>query len=513
MRHLPIGHMTIDEIKKCYINKEFSVKEIISGYLQRIDSLDGCVGAFITVCDDTALKAAGELDERLALGEDIGPLGGIPVAIKDNICTRGIETTCASKVLAGYIPPYDATAVKRLKEAGAIIIGKTNMDEFAMGSSTENSAVKLTRNPWDLKKVPGGSSGGSAAAVAAGFAQLSLGTDTGGSIRQPASFCGVVGLKPTYGAISRYGLIAFASSLDHIGPMARNIKDCAAAFEVMRGYDTHDSTSAHNVPSSGSSGASCFSDIEEGIKGLRVGVPEECFGTATDNEVADAVLASAKLLEKLGAKVEKFSLPVFDPGLSAYQIISSAEASSNLSRYDGIRYGYRTDDFRDIDELMTGTRTEGFGREVKRRIMLGTYVLSSNGYDAYYMKALQRSRKIRDLFENAFRSYDILITPASPVLPYDIRKEENTSPASEGSAASGQQRQARSDIYTAAMNLAGLPALSMQCGFSKTGLPIGLQLAAGHFAEDKLFRAAFSLELELGIAGRMPLLKGADQYV
>jgi aspartyl-tRNA(Asn)/glutamyl-tRNA(Gln) amidotransferase subunit A len=492
--------LTISELQKGYRDKSFCIKEIIEEYLERIDQFDGKIGAFLTVCGDTALKEAEVLDEKLGRGEDIGPLGGIPVAVKDNICTRGIKTTCASKMLEDFIPPYDATVIKKLRDAGAVIIGKTNMDEFAMGSSTETSAFRVTHNPWDLNKVTGGSSGGSAAAVAAGFAPLAVGSDTGGSIRQPAAFCGAVGLKPTYGAVSRYGLIAFASSLDQIGPISATVQDCVLAFQVMRGQDSFDSTSVAAKTDTDYAGA--MEDLEKGVQGLKIGLPKECFHQGLDPEIGEAILASARLFEKLGARVEEISLPVLDSGFSAYYIISSAEASSNLARYDGVRYGCRTESFRDIDELIMNTRTEGFGEEVKRRIMLGTFVLSSGYYDAFYNKAMLLRLKIRNAFQNIFQRYDLLLMPTSPILPYDI-----------GVKRSNPLEMYLSDIYTATMNIAGIPAISLPCGFSRSGLPIGLQLAADHYREDMLFRAAFSLERELGISGVRPGLEEVQQYV
>lgn len=492
-----IEHLTIESIQIGYKDKAFSVKEVVQEYLERIDKLDGKIGAFITVCADTALKDAEEIDKKLERGEYIGPLGGIPVAVKDNICTRGIKTTCASKMLEDFIPPYDATVVKKLKDAGAILIGKVNMDEFAMGSSTETSAIKITRNPWDFSKVPGGSSGGSAAAIAAGFAPLAIGSDTGGSIRQPAAFCGVVGLKPTYGTVSRYGLIAFASSLDQIGPITGTVKDCALSYQVLRGHDPRDSTSIKALPEE-----NYISDIDKGVEGFRIGVPKECFSQGLDNEIADSIYEAVRLYEKMGAKVEEVSFPVLESGLSAYYIISSAEASSNLARYDGIRYGYRSKNFSNIDELILNSRSEGFGKEVKRRIMLGTYVLSSGYYDAYYKKAMLLRKKIRNVFKEAFQNYDVLLMPTSPVLPFGLGEKRND-----------PLEMYLSDIYTVTINIAGVPAISLPCGFSKSGLPIGLQLIGDHLGEGKLFKAAYGLERELGICGRKPVFEEAEEYV
>lgn len=493
-----IEHMTVEDIQKGYRNKSFTVKEVIREYLNRILKLDDKIGAFITVCVDAALEAAEGMDNKLQRGEDLGSLGGIPVAVKDNICTRGIRTTCASKMLEDFVPPYDATVIEKLRDAGAIIIGKTNMDEFGMGSSTETSAMKITCNPWDVSRVPGGSSGGSAASVAAGFVPLALGSDTGGSIRQPAAFCGVVGLKPTYGAVSRYGLIAFASSLDQIGPMAGNVIDCALLYQILKGHDKKDSTSVS------SPAYTYFAEyMDEGVEGFKIGIPRECFNQGLDKQIADSIYEAARLYEKMGAKVEEFSLPVLESGMSAYYyIISSAEASSNLGRYDGIRYGHRSESFGDMEELIVNSRTEGFGWEVKRRIMLGTYVLSSEYYDAYYKKAMQIRQKIKEVFKQLFKSYDMLLMPTYPALPFKI-----------GEKISDPLEMYMSDIYTVIANLTGLPAISIPCGFSREGLPIGLQLLGNYFEENRLFQAAYSLERELEIFSRKPVLEGGKQNV
>ncbi|MBB6216208.1 aspartyl-tRNA(Asn)/glutamyl-tRNA(Gln) amidotransferase subunit A [Anaerosolibacter carboniphilus] len=491
---MKIEQMTIEEIQKGYSEKLFTVTEVVQSYLDRIEKLDPQIGAFISLCSESALKEAEVLDERLAAGEDIGLLGGIPVAVKDNICTRSIKTTCASKILEDFVPPYDATIVQKLKDAGAIIIGKTNMDEFAMGSSTENSAFQKTKNPWDLSKVPGGSSGGSAAALAAGFVPLTFGSDTGGSIRQPAAFCGAVGLKPTYGLISRYGLIAFASSLDQIGPFTRTVKDCALSLQAIQGYDPLDTTSIQGEPTK-----DYISDLNKGVKGLRIGIPKECFQEGLDPEIRTAIENAVKQFEAMGAVIEEFSLPIMDSGLSAYYIISSAEASANLARYDGVRYGYRAESFTGIEELMENTRTEGFGKEVKRRIMLGTYVLSSGYYDAYYKKAMLLRKKIRNVMKKAFDSYDIILTPTSPVLPFSM-----------GEKTSDPLEMYLADIYTVNINIAGVPAISIPCGFSQGKLPIGLQLIGDHYAEKKLLQAAYSLEQGLGIFEETAPLKEAE---
>ncbi|MCT4620517.1 MAG: Asp-tRNA(Asn)/Glu-tRNA(Gln) amidotransferase subunit GatA [Marinisporobacter sp.] len=488
---MKIQHMTIEKIKQGYIEKSFTVTEIVKAYINRIKKLDGQINAFITLCEERALKEAKEMDERIKRGEKLGALGGIPVALKDNICTRAVKTTCASKMLEDFIPPYDATIVKKLKDAGAIIIGKTNMDEFAMGSSTENSFFKSTKNPWDIKKVPGGSSGGSAAALSAGFVPLTIGSDTGGSIRQPAAFCGNVGLKPTYGLVSRYGLIAFASSLDQIGPFTKTVKDCAMSLNILVGNDPLDGTSVQEEIK-----IDYTDDLDRGIKGLKIGVPKELFEEGLDEEIHESIQNATKKLEALGATIEEFSLPITKAGLSAYYMISSAEASSNLARYDGVRYGYRTENFESIDELMINSRSEGFGDEVKRRIMIGTFVLSSGYYDAYYKKAMLFRKKIRSTFKETFEKYDVILSPTSPVLPFNI-----------GEKMDNPLQMYLSDIYTVNINIAGVPAISIPCGFSKSKLPIGVQFIGNHYSEKKLLQVAFVLEQALGIYGEVPVMK------
>ncbi|MFZ5967017.1 MAG: Asp-tRNA(Asn)/Glu-tRNA(Gln) amidotransferase subunit GatA [Bacillota bacterium] len=480
---MKVEYMTIEEMQRGLRQKEFTTKELVRSSLDRIQKLDEKVRAFITLCEEEAMKEAEQIDEKLERGEELGSLAGIPVAVKDNMCTKGIKTTCASKILEDFVPPYNATVVERLKESGAIIIGKTNLDEFAMGSSTENSYFHKTKNPWDLEKVPGGSSGGAAAVIAAGYVPLSYGSDTGGSIRQPAAFCGAVGLKPTYGLVSRYGLIAFGSSLDQIGPITRTVKDCVLGLEAVQGNDPLDGTSVQ-----GQVEKDYMSALEKGAKGLKIGIPKEFFQEGLDEEIKKSVEDAAARLERLGAEIETFSLPIADAGLSAYYIISSAEASSNLARYDGVRYGYRAADYDGIEELIVKTRTEGFGREVKRRIMLGTYALSSGYYDAYYKKAMQLKQKIKQEFKHAFQKYDIVLSPTSPVLPFTIGEKSNN-----------PLEMYLADIYTININLAGLPALSMPCGFSKSRLPIGLQLIGDHYSEKTLFRAAYGLEQDLNI--------------
>lgn len=466
--------------------KEISAFELVSSVLDRIGAVGGKTGAYITVTGKKARERARRIDEIIARGEPLPPLAGIPVAVKDNICTKGVLTTAGSKMLADFVPPYNATVVERLEAAGAVITGKTNMDEFAMGSSTENSAFFPTRNPWDLNRVPGGSSGGSAAAVASGEAVLALGSDTGGSIRQPASFCGVVGLKPTYGAVSRYGLIAFASSLDQIGPLARNVYDCALLQGVIAGHDPRDSTSARfDVPGY----TQC---LEEDVRGLRLGVPREYMSEGIEEGVREAVETAMRRFEDLGASVEYTSLPHTKYSLPAYYLIAPAEASSNLARYDGVRYGYRAPDAEDVVDMFKKTRSRGFGPEVKRRIMLGTYALSAGYYDAYYLKALKvRTLIVRD-FERAFEKYDLLLSPTSPTVAFGF-----------GERTGDPLKMYLSDICTMSVNLAGLPAISLPCGFAG-GLPVGLQLIARPFDEANLLRAAYTYEQATGHCRRFP---------
>ncbi|KOF57180.1 MULTISPECIES: Asp-tRNA(Asn)/Glu-tRNA(Gln) amidotransferase subunit GatA [Clostridium] len=477
---MDILDMTVEELKASILNKELKSQDIVKAYFDNIEKTEPEIEAYITLCKDYAVKQAKIVDEKIAKGEKVGKLAGIPIAIKDNICTDGIKTTCASKMLYDFVPPYDATVIKKLKEEDAVIIGKANMDEFAMGSSTENSAFKVTKNPRDITRVPGGSSGGSAAVVAAKMAPISLGSDTGGSIRQPAAFCGVVGLKPTYGLVSRFGLIAFGSSLDQIGPFGKTVKDCAELLDVIAGEDQLDNTSVKGLAK-----VDYLDGIDDGIKGMKIGMPKEFFGEGLDPEIKAAVESTIEKLKSLGAEVTEMSLPITEEGLSAYYIISSAEASSNLARFDGIRYGYRPKDFEDVYDLMESSRTEAFGDEVKRRIMLGTYALSSGYYDAYYKRALKLKKKIKLQFKEAFEKFDLILSPVSPVLPFKI-----------GEKKADPLEMYLADIYTVNINLAGIPAISMPCAVSKEGLPIGLQLLGPHFGEKKIFRAARALEKE-----------------
>ena len=476
------------ELRALALSGKTSFEEITRAHLERVAGVDGRLHAFVTVCEDAALAAARRADERLAAeGERIPALCGVPVAVKDNICIDGIRTTCSSRILENFVAPYDATVAGRLKEAGAVILGKTNMDEFAMGSSTENSAFGLTRNPWDAKCVPGGSSGGSAAAVAAGEAPLALGSDTGGSIRQPAAFCGVLGLKPTYGRVSRYGLVAFASSLDQIGPFARDVKDLAALLQVVSGYDRLDSTSVPAPVEDYSAG------LEAGIEGLVIGLPKEYFAAGLDPRVKEAVTAAVGKLEECGARVTEVSLPHTEYAVATYYLICTAEASSNLARYDGVRYGYRAPgggagDEGDsaIVEMYKATRQGGFGPEVKRRIMLGTFVLSAGFYDAYYLRALKARTLLKRDFEKAFEVVDIVATPTSPTPAFR-----------EGEKTDDPLQMYLSDIYTISCNLAGIPGLSVPCGLAD-GLPVGLQLLGRPLEEATLLRAARAYEQAVG---------------
>jgi aspartyl-tRNA(Asn)/glutamyl-tRNA(Gln) amidotransferase subunit A len=480
-------------------SRKVSSVELTRAYLDQIQKHDDQIKAFLLVDPDAALARAQEIDDRRAAGKPVGQLGGLPVAIKDVICTQGVKTTCASKILQNFVPPYDATVVKKLKAADAVLIGKTNMDEFAMGGSTENSAYFKTTNPWDTSRVPGGSSGGAAACLAAGMAPLSIGTDTGGSIRQPAAFCGVTGLKPTYGRVSRYGLVAFASSLDQIGPLGHSAEDCALLLEVLAGHDPLDSTSA-NLPTPEYS-----KSVNQPLQGLKLGLAREYFAAGLNSEIEAAVRAAIKAYESLGATVKEVSMPNTKYGIATYYIIAPSEASSNLARYDGVHYGYRTDEkqmlaelaaeqtryeseknqkkLSDLDtpliRLYRKTRAEGFGPEVKRRIMLGTYTLSAGYYDAYYLKALKVRRLIRGDYDKAFEQVDFVVGPTTPSPPFKIG-EKTDDPLS----------MYLEDLYTVTTNLAGIGGISIPCGFTKSGLPIGLQMQCRPFDEDSLLRAA-----------------------
>lgn len=468
---------TIFEHAEALRKKEYSSVQLTQAYLEQIDKKDKTIGAYITVTADRAIESAKAFDEGRSSDSEISPLAGIPCGIKDNMCTKGIKTTCASKMLGGYIPPFSAHVVEKLEKSGAVILGKLNMDEFAMGSTTENSAFKVCRNPLDTDRVPGGSSGGSAAAVAAREAVYTLGSDTGGSIRQPASFCGVVGMKPTYGSVSRYGLVAFASSLDQIGPITSTVLDNALVLNAIVGHDKRDATSVKCVYND------FTADIKNGVKGMKIGVPEEFFGEGISNDVRKAVLAATDTYRALGAELVSVSMPSIDYALSAYYVISSAEASSNLARFDGVRYGYRCDDYSNIDELYRKSRSEGFGSEVKKRIMLGTFALSSGYYDAYYKKALQVRSLVRKDFDEAFGKCDFIISPVTPTVAYKIGEKTGDS-----------LQMYMGDAYSVPVNIAGIPALTLPCGIGEGGMPVGMQLIGPAFSEGLLYRAGFAFE-------------------
>ncbi len=479
---------TVAEALERLEKKEISALELTEAALRRVEAVDESVKAFVTVTKNEALAAAALVDAKRLSGEAMPLLAGIPMALKDNLCTKGVLTTCSSKILDNFKPPYDATAVERLRDAGAVLLGKTNLDEFAMGSSTENSAFFTTRNPWDLERVPGGSSGGSAAAVAADEVCFALGSDTGGSIRQPAAFCGVVGMKPTYGRVSRYGLIAFASSLDQIGPFTKDVRDCAIVMNAIARYDARDTTS---VPMET---PDYTAQLSGGVKGLRIGVPQEYFAAGIDQDVRNAVQQALAVLVALGAEAEEISLPHTDYGIAVYYLIAPAEASSNLARYDGVQYGYRAE-ADNLLEMYQKTRSRGFGSEVKRRIMLGTYALSSGYYDAYYLKASQVRTLIKQEFAEAFKKFDLILTPTAPSTAFPVGTVEDP------------LTMYLNDICTIPVNLAGLPALSMPCGFVNN-LPVGLQLIGKPFAEATILRAAYAYEQHSGLIKQKPALSG-----
>ena len=468
---------SIKELHQQLVNKERTAEEIARETLEYIETVEPKVKAFLTITADRALATAKEVDAKIAAGESIGMLEGIPLGIKDNMCTKGIKTTCASQILANFVPPYESTVTQKLKDAGAVFVGKTNLDEFAMGGSTENSSFQTTANPWDLSRVPGGSSGGSAAAVAAGECVVSLGSDTGGSIRQPASLCGVVGLKPTYGLVSRFGLVAFGSSLDQIGPFSRTVEDSAILLNAIAGHDPNDATSLKvDIP-----------DYTQYLqpelkKGLKVGIITETFGEGVDPVVAETVKGAIAKLEELGAEVKEISCPRFRYGIAAYYIIAPSEASANLARYDAVRYGIRQESD-NLLEMYTNTRAAGFGAEVKRRIMIGTYVLSAGYYDAYYLKAQKVRTLIKQDFDRAFEDVDILVAPTAPTTAFKAG-DKTTDPLS----------MYLLDLMTIPVNLAGLPGISIPCGFDSQGLPIGLQLISNVLREDVLFHTAHAYE-------------------
>ena len=474
---MDITELTVHELRDKLKNNELTASDITKAYVDKIGQAEKDVQAFITTLTDEALEQAKQIDEKREKGEITNELAGIPIGIKDNICTKGVRTTCASKMLENFISPYDATVMEKINQEHMISLGKLNMDEFAMGASTEYSYFKKTKNPRNLKTVPGGSSGGSAAAVAANMVPWALGSDTGGSIRQPASFCGVVGLKPTYGLVSRYGLVAFASSLDQIGPITKDVEDAAILLNVIAGHDEKDTTSIKTEKKDYTKA------LKNDVKGLKIGIPKEYFGEGINEEVKQKLEQAIEKYKELGAEIEEFSLDIADYALATYYIIACAEASSNLGRFDGIRYGYRTKNFTNLKELFKNSRSEGFGAEVKRRIILGTYVLSSGYYDAYYKKAQQVRTLVKKEFDKAFAKYDVLLTPTSPTVAFEI-----------GTKSNNPLEMYLADICTVSVNIAGLPGISIPCGTDSKGMPIGMQLIGNHFAEETILNAAYTYE-------------------
>ncbi len=486
---MELTKLTALELGAAIKKGEVSVKEAAQAALDAVAAQNKELNAFITVTSERALNRAEKLQAGVKDAES--PLYGVPMAIKDNICTRGVKTSCASKILGDFAPPYDASVVERLADMGAVSLGKLNMDEFAMGSTSETSFYGPVRNPWDLERAPGGSSGGAAAAVSAGLGWYAIGSDTGGSIRQPASYCGVTGMKPTYGTVSRYGLIAYASSLDQIGPLCRDAADCAAILDVLQGRDPKDGTSLDGQY------GNLLGSLTGDVQGFKIGLPVDCYGDGLDGEVRASVLAAADVLRARGAEVVELSFPVMEYVVPAYYIIAAAEASSNLSRFDGVKYGWRAEGYESLDGLYRKTRTQGFGSEVKRRILLGTFVLSSGYYDAYYRKALQVKAVVKDAFDKAFHQCDMLLTPVAPATAPKL-----------GESLSNPLQMYLSDVYTVPVNLAGLPGLSMPCGFDSKGLPIGAQLIGPHFGEGRLLNAAHAFQLDTDYHKRTP--KGGD---
>ena len=486
---MKLHELTIHQLHELLVRKEVTSQEVTEALYRRIDEVDEKIMAYLMLTKEEAFRQADEVDRKVIKGEKIGDLAGIPIGLKDILCTKGIRTTCGSKILGNYVPFYDATVVQKLKEREAVFLGKLNMDEFAMGSSTENSGFHITRNPWDLQRIPGGSSGGSAAAVAADECMAALGTDTGGSIRQPAACCGVVGLKPTYGRVSRYGLVAFASSLDQIGPIAKDVEDCAILLNGISGYDPHDSTSVNiEVPD-------YKQFLVNDVKAIRIGIPDEYFVEGMDPDVERSVKDAIDLLKRLGAEVKAISLPHTPYAVAIYYIICTAEASSNLARYDGVKYGFRSKRYDDLLEMYGRTRAEGFGKEVKRRIILGTYVLSAGYYDAYYRKASQVRTLMRNDFDKAFKDVDVIITPTAPTPAFRL-----------GEKVENPLQMYLSDILTIPVNLTGIPAISIPCGLSREGLPIGLQIMGKHFDEGKIIQVAFTYEQNTEFHQKRPTL-------
>ena len=472
-----ITELTVHELKEKLEKKELTSYEITKAYIERIEEKEKDVQAFVTTLEKDALEKAEEIDKKIASGEIVEKLAGIPIGIKDNICTKGVKTTCSSKMLENFVAPYDATVMEKINSENLINLGKLNMDEFAMGGSTEHSYFHITRNPWNLNKVPGGSSGGSAAAVAAGMVPWALGTDTGGSIREPASFCGVVGLKPTYGLVSRYGVVAFASSLDQVGPITKDVTDSAMLLNIITEKDKMDSTSVERPK------VDYTKALKNDVKGLKIAVPKELFAEGINEEVKESLEKAIETYKKLGAEISEVSLNIAEYALASYYIIACAEASSNLGRFDGVRYGHRAKEFNNLKELSRNSRTEGFGPEVKRRIILGTYVLSSGYYDAYYKKAQQVRTLVMNKFKSVFDNYDVILTPTSPTVAFDI-----------GSKINDPLAMYLADICTVSVNIAGLPGISIPCGVDKEGMPIGMQLIGNRFTEETLLNAAYTFE-------------------
>ncbi len=470
--------LTVHELIEKLNKNEITPEDITKSYIDRINEKEKDINAFVTLTDKEALEKAKNVDRSAS------KLAGIPIGIKDNICTKGVKTTCSSKMLENFVAPYDATVMNKINDKNMIVLGKLNMDEFAMGASTEYSSFGTTKNPWNLNKVPGGSSGGSAAAVAADMVPWALGSDTGGSVRQPASLCGVVGLKPTYGLISRYGLVAFASSLDQIGPITKDVEDAAMLLNVIAGHDEKDSTSVNKEK------VDYTKNLKDGVKGLKIGVPKEFLGEGINEEVRKSIQDTAKIYKELGAEVSECTLDIADKALAVYYIIACAEASSNLGRFDGIRYGYRTENFEDLNDIFVNSRSEGFGAEVKRRIILGTYVLSSGYYDAYYKKAQKVRTVIMKEFEKLFQEYDVLLTPTSPTVAYDI-----------GTRSKNPLEMYMADLCTVSVNIAGLPGISIPSGVDKQGMPIGMQLIGKSFDEETILKAAYAVEQKIKFRG------------
>ena len=477
---MDITELTVHELQEKLKNKELTIKEITEAYINRINEKEKDVQAFVTELTDEAKKSAEEIQSKVENGEITGEFAGIPIGIKDNICTKGIKTTCSSRMLENFVSPYDATVMEKINNENMIDLGKLNMDEFAMGGSTEYSYFHPTRNPWNLNKVPGGSSGGSAAAVASNMVPWALGSDTGGSIREPASFCGVVGLKPTYGLVSRYGLVAFASSLDQIGPITKDVQDAAMLLNIIAGHDKKDTTSTDRPK------VDYTKALKNDVKGLKIGVPKEFFGEGINEEVKEQLQKAIETYKELGAEVEEFSLDIAQYALATYYIIACAEASSNLGRFDGIRYTYRTKEFKSLKEIYKKSRSEGFGPEVKRRIILGTYVLSSGYYDAYYKKAQQVRTLVMNEFYKGFEKYDVILTPTSPTVAFDI-----------GSKSNNPLEMYLADICTVSINIAGLPGISIPCGVDKEGMPVGMQLIGNKFCEETILNAAYTFEQKI----------------